>query len=83
MDFDTLEQIAEQRVTEALGRYSVAALTAGIIFACLMLGWAVTLLTGGSLVMALFAVAVAVMLIWLVALLRTARAALKAPVLAP
>lgn len=83
MDFDELEAKAEQKVIEALGRYSVAALTAGVIFACLMCCWAMVLLTAGSLIPALFAVSVAVMLIWLVALLRTARVALKAPVLSP
>lgn len=79
MDFDAIEARAEQKVTEALGRYSVAALTIGAVFACLMVAFAVLLFSAGSLVGAVFAVSVAVVILWLVSLLRTARDALKAP----
>ena len=72
--FDELEQQAEQKIADRLGKYSFAALTVGVIAGILMVGWAVLLLSAGSLVGAVAAVGIAVVIFWLVALLRAARA---------
>jgi hypothetical protein len=76
--FDDLELEAEKRITDALGKYTVAAVTVGVAFACLLLACGVMLFLGGSLVVSLLVAASAVVMFWLVALLRTARGALKA-----
>ncbi len=76
MDFDNLDDKAEAKVSALLQPYTVAALTVGWVFAVLGVVLAFSLFTGGALIGSLLALATAVVMVWLVTLLRAARAKL-------
>jgi hypothetical protein len=78
VDFDNLDDKAEAKVAQVLQPYTVAALTIGWTFAILVLMLSFSLVTGGAVIGGLFAVATSVVLVWLVTLLRQARARLIA-----
>lgn len=78
MGLDELDDKAEAKVGAILQPYTLAALTIGWVFAIMALVLAVSLFSGGALLGSLCALACAVVLVWLVTLLRQARAKLAA-----
>jgi hypothetical protein len=86
--FDDLENAAgkvtteaEKKLAQVLGPYATAATMAGWAFAAILIAYALLLFSGGALVGACLMLVTAVVLVWLVALLRIARAELvRSPV---